>query len=106
MGNLQAMGYAEMVSDGSVRLTQALSAHLGSNFYPPLPQAYVAPLERAINRVNAGENPWNSEIILPHDIDPRPRRSRVTDKQVRVTTGDLIDSCRAWFFLDSDDDLD
>lgn len=63
MGSLNALAFSEQVEDGNISLTTALSWHLGSNHYPPVPQAFVATCREAI--FAGREEDWDAEIALP-----------------------------------------
>lgn len=63
MGALGAAGFAEQVDEGNVSLRNALSWHLTSNHYPPLPSYFIPTAAAAIE---AGqEEDWDREIELP-----------------------------------------
>ncbi len=59
MGSLQAM---EMAALG-VELDTALTWHLRSNHYPPLPLEILEPAKQAIQFANEGQ--WDAPIALP-----------------------------------------
>lgn len=71
MGNLQALAWAEAVTEGEVPLGLALQAHLTGNFFPPLPAAYVTPVLAALAAVEAGEE--DRPIAIDPAINPQPR---------------------------------
>ena len=58
MGSLQAMEMAEMLE-----IESAISWHLQSNHFPPIPQSMVQPCIEAINNASAGER--TKLVILP-----------------------------------------
>ena len=60
MGNTQAAGFAEAVSDGLVDLGLALHWHLTSNHYPPLPSGCQDIAEVALN--NAARDNWDEKV--------------------------------------------
>ncbi|KKN83814.1 hypothetical protein LCGC14_0294670 [marine sediment metagenome] len=66
MGNTQAVGMAEAVADGSVSLDRALSYHLQTNHYPPLPNE-VLPIAKHIIETQ-GEWGWDDAITLPEGM--------------------------------------
>lgn len=66
MGSLAALGMVEAIGEGRVSLEQALTWHLRSNHYPPLPLALVPVCVAAIDAAIAGD--WDSEIQLPDGI--------------------------------------
>lgn len=100
MGSLAAQDMAQCVTEGSVSNTQALSWHLSSNFYPALDSSLLRPLQRALKAYQ--EKGYFAWIVMKRDETPMyPRLSYVTDKQIRVYAGDLIEACRAWDFLEA-----
>lgn len=63
MGSLSARAFADEVEAGTVELDVALSWHLGSNHYPPVPAAFIATCRAAIE---AGQDEdWDTDIPLP-----------------------------------------
>jgi len=66
MGKLQAMEMAELAWLGSTSLNQAVSWHLTSNHFPPVPTSMVAPCIEAIENANAGE--WDKLVQLPEGV--------------------------------------
>lgn len=94
MGNLQASAYAEAVADGMVPLEIALTAHLTSNFYPPLPTAYVEPILAAITAVDADEP--DTRIEIDPEINPQPR---MVGADGRISAGDLVEITHTEAFL-------
>lgn len=63
MGTTGAMGMADAVNDGLASLDTALSWHLQSNHYPPVPSAFIASCKAAIE---AGQDEdYDREIALP-----------------------------------------
>lgn len=63
MGRLGADAFAELVEDGTAQLDQALSWHLTSNHYPPVPTFFIPTCKAAIE---AGQDEdWDREIPLP-----------------------------------------
>lgn len=70
MGYMQAAGFAEAVDDGMISLDMALSIHLSSNHYPPIPQAWIPACKSAIQvGIEAAlEEDWDlldAEITVP-----------------------------------------
>jgi hypothetical protein len=63
MGAAGAQAFAEQVDEGNVSLATAVSWHLTSNHYPPLPAFFVPVAIRAIELGQAEE--WDAEIDLP-----------------------------------------
>lgn len=61
MGRLQADEFA-----GLADIRTALSWHLSSNHYPPIPLVMLEPCLQAIS--NAELEDWNAEITLPDGI--------------------------------------
>lgn len=114
MGSLGAQGFADAVNDGDVSIDTALSWHLTSNHYPPLPSFFLAAAKAAVEAGQREE--WDTEIALPvgcpaHGViwapqDGTPEEHKdceitqaVSWKDDRdvVRAGDLIES----FHLDS-----
>lgn len=63
MGRLSAIGFAEEVASGGISLDTALSWHLSSNHYPPVPTFFIPTCKAAIE---AGQDEdWDREIALP-----------------------------------------
>lgn len=100
MGSTQALGYAEAVADGLIRLEGALAAHLQYNFFPALPVEYVKPLAEALEAVAADEP--GCEVALPEGLNPLPRQAYFSEDEgcVVVSAIDLVRACQAWPFLD------
>lgn len=69
MGNLRAVEAADMVSDGTMTLEQALSYHLTSNHYPPVPTSMIPICIEAINAFNEGD--YDRLITLPEGVSYR-----------------------------------
>jgi hypothetical protein len=92
MGNAQAAGYAAMVEDDSVSLTQAVSAHMSSNLYPA-PPAYMVPV--AVAAIEAVQNDPEfgpgENIDLPEHVEFRGG--------VVPTAYDIIESFRLDAFV-------
>ena len=65
MGNLHAMEIASMVGE-QVDLRTALSWHLGSNHYPPVPSSMIDPCIEAIENAEFGD--WDAEVKLPEGV--------------------------------------
>lgn len=63
MGHLQAREMAELGADN---LEQALTWHLRSNHFPPVPTSMVPVCIEAIDAVNEGD--WDKEIALPEGV--------------------------------------
>ncbi len=55
MGNLNAMGFAEAVNEGSIDLRSSLSWHLSANHYPPVPTTMIDPCLAAIAAIDEDE---------------------------------------------------
>lgn len=66
MGNMSAREMAEL---DTVDLRQALSWHLTSNHYPPIPTTMVEPCIEAIDNANEGE--WDKPVSLPEGVGYR-----------------------------------
>lgn len=69
MGTMTALGYKEMVDEGQMSLENALTIHLRSNHYPPIPSSMIRPCMRAIEKANRGE--WNKKVRLPEGVEHR-----------------------------------
>ncbi len=61
MGHMSAMGMAEATD-----IDTALSWHLSSNHYPPIPQVMIEPAKKAIEAFNEGDT--NRVITLPENV--------------------------------------
>ena len=77
---------------GLVRQDVALSWHLQSNHYPPLPQALIPACQQAIKNANAGL--WDAWVPLP------PGYGFVSG----VTTAQLVEGCHLDSFLEIEDE--
>lgn len=101
MGNQTAQAIAAEVGN-SINLEAAIGWHLSGNFYPPLPGDYVEPLSKAIDAV--WEDEPNRTIILPR-MNPIPRIAvEQEDGTHTIRAIDLIDVCRAWAFIQEDEE--
>ncbi len=69
MGRSQAEGFAIAVNAGEVDLTAALTYHLLSNHFPPLPTSIIPCAKAAIEAYNRGD--WEAKIPLPEGIRHR-----------------------------------
>lgn len=101
MGNITTIGWANAVAQEEVSLRSAVGAHLSGNFYPALPGEYVDPLLKAIDNVVADDP--KVRIVLPGDINPAPREAEYNEDRHEWTigSGELVDICRAWPFVDA-----
>lgn len=63
MGNLQAIEMAELSADN---LEVAITWHLTSNHFPPVPTSMVPICVEAINSANKGD--WDKLISLPEGV--------------------------------------
>lgn len=63
MGSLNAIAFAESVEEGSCSLDAALSWHLQSNHFPPIPLAFLPVCKTAIEHANEGN--WSAVVDLP-----------------------------------------
>lgn len=61
MGNLQAQEMGELLE-----IRQALSWHLTSNHFPPVPTIMIDPCLEAIANANDGE--WDKMVSLPEGV--------------------------------------
>lgn len=66
MGNLHAMEFAGMVSEGTLNLEQAIAWHFGANHYPPVDRAFLPVALEAIALANDGE--WDTELEYPNGL--------------------------------------
>lgn len=69
MGYLNALGMAE----SGVDLDVALTWHLRSNHYPPVPVEMVGPCKRAIQYAKRGD--WDHRVRLPKGTTWRGERT-------------------------------
>jgi len=75
MGHMGAMGMMGAVEDGMIGIRQALSWHLSSNHYPPIPEIMV---DVAMAAIEAGEDEdWDRLIDLPDGVEHRRYGKRV-----------------------------
>lgn len=95
MGSISAMGMKEQVGEGNVSIDTALSWHLTSNHYPPIPSYMIPVAKRAIAKANRGE--WEKKVRLPKDVE-----HRVYGKLVPVH--EVVSHMHLDCFLDQDDD--
>lgn len=65
MGNLTARELAFLGNEG-LGLTTALSWHLTSNHFPPIPNIMIDPCIEAIDNANAGG--WDRTVRLPDGV--------------------------------------
>ena len=65
MGNLQAQSYADGITEGWVDLETAVTCHLQSNHFPPVPTFMVPVALEAIEYANLEE--WDTRIELPEE---------------------------------------
>lgn len=92
MGSMSAIGMASAVNVGVVDIRSALSWHLTSNHYPPLPLDLVDTALRVIDKANAGE--WNRRVKLPEGITFRGSQL--------APVGACVDAWHLHEFLDAD----
>lgn len=101
MGHLSAVAMAECVANDEVALQAALTWHVRSNHYPPLPVEYVEILLDAINTYNTAEYGEKPVVLLPKDLPIVPGAARYNDEAgvwiVQCT--DLFSACNAWDFV-------
>ena len=96
MGYTQAIGFAEAVNDGSVSLDSALSYHLFSNHYPPLPAGTLKIAKRAIAKWNSGKRDAKVDVSA---IGSHRRYG------TRVPVAVCLDAWHLWPFVNQDDDF-
>lgn len=89
MGRLQADEFAQLTD-----IRTALSWHLSSNHYPPIPSAMIEPCLTAIANANAGE--WDAQIDLPNGIEWRGQTS--------CPTHALVEHAHLDSFIDHDEE--
>jgi hypothetical protein len=97
MGNLHAAEYAGMVARDELRLDVALSAHLQSNHYPPIPLKMIVPAKLAIDAAN--EDDWDRMIPLPEGVTHRTGG-------IEATASTLVEHMHLDCFIDHDPFLD
>jgi len=81
MGSTHAAEYAGMVRDGSTTLRAALTVHLQSNHYPPVPLVMIEPAEQAIKACSTGGQP-DQLIRLPDRIAYRDGRDAIEAHEI------------------------
>lgn len=96
MGSIYAAGLAE-----TTNLRTAVSLNLSLNHYPPLPGDYVDPVIEAIDAVYDDE-PYR-DIVLPLNIEPRPRTAVPHPDGWAVPAAVLLDITHCWAFAEIDD---
>jgi len=62
MGRSMSEGLRDSVNEGICDLDTALSIHLSSNHYPPLPDCVLPLAKQAIQMANEGD--WDGEVDL------------------------------------------
>lgn len=75
MGNMTARDLAFLGNEG-LGLRTALSWHLTSNHFPPVPDTMIDPCIEAIDNANAGE--WDKLVRLPDGVGYRGRTAAPT----------------------------
>ena len=93
MGNMTAKELAFLGNEG-LGLETALSWHLTSNHFPPIPTTMVEPCVEAINNANNGE--WDKMVRLPDGVGYQGRTSAPTHA--------IIEQHHLLSFLDSDEE--
>ena len=63
MGSISAAGFAEQVDEGNISLAAALSWHLQSNHYPPVPSFFIGACKESIELGRDEE--WDADVELP-----------------------------------------
>lgn len=66
MGSVQAQEYRELAEMGSITLEQAITWHLTSNHFPPIPTSMVPVCIEAIEWANEGN--FDKLISLPEGV--------------------------------------
>jgi len=76
-----------------ITLEQAISYHLSTNFFPPLPQDYVKPALEALEFFSYGE--WEGIVYLPANLNPMPAKAIETeDGEIYVSASDLVEALK------------
>lgn len=75
MGYTQAQEMAELLE-----LRQALSWHLTSNHYPPVPSVMIDPCIEAIE--NANDDEWDKMVSLPNGITYKDGRTEAPTEAI------------------------
>jgi hypothetical protein len=105
MGILSEEGYAEGVREGWVSLSQAITANLTSNHFPPIPLAYVIPVMRAVEIVNEGTD---EEIVVNITVIRRtgviPLQAYEVGDQLFISASDLLNITHSWAFCEPKED--
>lgn len=100
MGNVTTQGLAGAEKEGILSIKTALRAHVVGNFYPPLPVVYGDILDEAIQGLEWGTLRLNDTVVIPTDVDPRPRLAYWKTGDVWVIkVHHLLDTFKAWDFL-------
>ncbi len=94
MGAFSARGMSEAVDDGLIELRQALSWHLNTNCYPPVPLDLIDSCVLAIHAIE--ENEPDTLITFPEDILWRGRN--------QVPAWAVVDGLHVESFIDADED--
>lgn len=75
MGSLHAEEFADAVRSGSIGLRMALSFHIRTNFYPPLPNEYVDVAIEALDLIATEDG---GDVELPN-VEILPRQAYKDD---------------------------
>ena len=94
MGRMQAEELASLIGD--IKMESAISMHLTSNHYPPVPTSMVPSCIQAIDNANAGD--WHALVELPEGVTWRGDASGPTYA--------LIEGHHLESFLDFDEDAE
>lgn len=97
MGSSNAAGMAEAVNDG-LDLSVALSWHLTSNHYPPLPHEYVEVAKQVIEALR--EDPTINEPIPLPEVALIPRQATRDEDGLWCRAWDLVEALHLDSFLD------
>lgn len=97
MGRMGAVSMKDSVDMGWVKLEQAMTWHLLSNHYPPLPSSMIPVCLKAVKNGNNGE--WDKRVLLPEGI-------LFKGKYKTAPTSDIIEAHHLESFLDCDEDCD
>lgn len=99
MGNLQADGYAEGVTEGWATLRDAIAANLQSNHLPAIPLDYLEPVMKAIEAYNEGDVDDTIDITCVKDTGVIPILSWEDDaERLFIGVVDLLQITHSWAF--------
>jgi hypothetical protein len=82
MGSGRAIDMKFEVDRGAIQMFAALTWHLESNHYPPIPTSFVPVAMDAIDKANAGE--LDEIVIFPEGLNINGRESMVAREIVNL----------------------